>query len=139
MTEKITVEVDAKIYFGKKCKNWQTPFLNAFFHSFPKKVWPNLKPYYERFLSEFYENGNKSYLVQQMIEKIAVKVDAKIRLGKKYKNWQQLLFYNTYFYSFQNKLDQIWNHIMKDFFLNFMKMVSKSCVAQKWLSKLKFS
>ena len=24
-----------------------------------KNVGPNLKPYYERFLSEFYENGNQ--------------------------------------------------------------------------------
>ena len=24
-----------------------------------QKVWPNLKPYYERFLSEFYENGKQ--------------------------------------------------------------------------------
>ena len=36
-----------------------------------KKVGPNLKPYYQRFLSEIYENSK-----QQMTEKSAVEVDA---------------------------------------------------------------
>ena len=39
---------------------------------------PNLKQYYERLLYEFYENGKKSCLVQQLIEKITLEVDAKI-------------------------------------------------------------
>ena len=34
----------------------------------------------------------KSCLVQQMTEKFAVEVDAKIRFGKKYKNLQVFLF-----------------------------------------------
>ena len=38
------------------------------------------------FCLNFMKMVNKSCLAQQMIEKIAVKVDAKIRLGKKYKN-----------------------------------------------------
>ena len=52
MTEKIAVEVDVKICFGKKCKNWQKLFLNAFFTP-SKNVGPNLKPNSEQFLSEF--------------------------------------------------------------------------------------
>ena len=40
------------------------------------KVGPNLKLYYERSLSEFLENGKKSCLVQQMIEKMTLEVDA---------------------------------------------------------------
>lgn len=53
-----------------------------------KKVWPNLKPYYKRFLSEFYKNGKKSCLAQQMTGKIAVEVDKKNLFGKKCKNLQ---------------------------------------------------
>ena len=44
MTEKIAVEVDAKIHFGKKCKNPKKKILNAFSNP-SKKVGPNLKPY----------------------------------------------------------------------------------------------
>ena len=57
MAEKIAVEVDAKICFGKKYKNWQKQFfyINAFFTT-STNVGPNLKPYSEKFLSEFYEN-----------------------------------------------------------------------------------
>ena len=53
MTEKIAVEVDAKIYFGKKYKNQQKlVFLLVYFL-------PNIKPYSERFLFEFYENNKQ--------------------------------------------------------------------------------
>ena len=57
-----------------------------------KKVGSNLEPYSERSLSEFYENGKKSCLAQQMTKKIAVEVDAKIRFGKKCKYLQVFLF-----------------------------------------------
>ena len=46
-----------------------------------KKVGPNLKLYYERFLSEFNENG-KSCLAKKIIEIIEVEVDAKICFGQ---------------------------------------------------------
>ena len=59
MTEKIAVEVDAKIHFGKKFKNWKKSFFNAFFTP-SKNVEPNLKPYSKIFLSEYYENGLKN-------------------------------------------------------------------------------
>ena len=50
MTEKIAVEVDAKICFGIKYKYWH--FLIHFFnHS--KKFGPSVKPYSEKFFSEF--------------------------------------------------------------------------------------
>ena len=41
MTEKIAVEVDAKICFGKKCKNRQKSVkknFNAFFYPFQKSL-----------------------------------------------------------------------------------------------------
>ena len=62
MTEKIAVEVYAKICFGKKCENQQKWVKTVFLiHCLTplKKVWHNLKPYSERFLSEFYENGKQ--------------------------------------------------------------------------------
>ena len=52
-----------------------------------KKVGPNLKPYYERFLSEFYENGKQNLQVQQMTEQIAAEVDTKINLWKNCKKF----------------------------------------------------
>ena len=60
MTEKIAVEVDAKNRFWKKCKNRQKSFFLMHFFTPSKKVGPNLKPYSERFLSEFYENGKQN-------------------------------------------------------------------------------
>ena len=59
MTEKIAVEVDAKIGFGKKCKNRQQKNLMHFV-TLSKTVGPNLKSYSEIFLSEFYENSKKN-------------------------------------------------------------------------------
>ena len=50
-----------KIVFFK-CNLWQLP----------KKVWPNLKPYYERFFSEFYENGKQKLCSTKMTEQIEV-------------------------------------------------------------------
>ena len=47
-----------------------------------RKVGPNLKPYHERVLPEFYDYVNKSCLAQQMTEKIVVEFDTKICFGK---------------------------------------------------------
>ena len=59
MTEKIADEVDTQIRFGQKCqKSAKIVFFNAFLTP-SKKVGPNLKPYSERFLFEFYENGKQ--------------------------------------------------------------------------------
>ena len=44
------------------------------------------------FCLNFMKMVNKSCLAQQMTEKIAVEVDAKIRFGKKCKNLQVFLF-----------------------------------------------
>ena len=60
MTKKIAVEVDAKICFGKKLKNQHKLVKKKFWMYFitaSKKVWPNLKQYSKRILSEFNENG----------------------------------------------------------------------------------
>ena len=48
-----------KIVFGKSVKIGKNCFLMHFFTP-SKKVGPNLKPYSERFLSEFYENGKQN-------------------------------------------------------------------------------
>ena len=59
MIEKIAVEVDVKNVtniFGQNCQ--KLFFSNAFFTS-SKNVGPNMKPYSERLLSEFHENGKK--------------------------------------------------------------------------------
>ena len=59
-----------------------------------KKIQPNLKPYSERFLPEFYENGKQKLpsTINKMTEKISVKVHAKIPFGKKCKNQQKRFF-----------------------------------------------
>ena len=47
-----------KFVLGKSVKIGKNRFFNAFFVT-TKNVEPNLKPYSERFLSEFYENGKQ--------------------------------------------------------------------------------
>ena len=47
---------------------------------------PNVKPYYERFFSVFYENSKQKLPKKQTTEKITVEIDAKICLGKSIKS-----------------------------------------------------
>ena len=68
MTEKIADEVDAKIHFGKMCKNQQKQFFLMVFVTPSKNVGPNLKLYSERFLSQFYGYDKKTYLPRQITE-----------------------------------------------------------------------
>ena len=64
------------------------------------KVGPNLNHFKKFFCLNFMKIKNKSCLVQQMTEKIAVEVYAKIHLGKKCSN-QQKYFFKCIFYPFQ--------------------------------------
>ena len=127
MTKIIEFEVDAKIWVGKKCKNlWNLFFLNGSCWPRPKTLDPICNHILKDFCLNFMKMVNKNCLAQQMTKKIAVEVDAKICFGKKCKNMQKSVKKNfNAFLPLSKKFDPIWNHILKDFCVNFMKMVNK--------------
>ena len=49
---------------------------------------------------------------------------------------RKIVFFKCNLWPLPNKFDPIWNHIIKDFCLNFMKMVNKSCLAQQMTEKI---
>ena len=47
----------------------------------------------------------------------------------------KIVFFKYNLWPLTNKFDSIWYHIMKDFELNFMKIIIKSCLVQQMTEK----
>ena len=71
-----------KFVWGKSLKWQKLLFFNTFFNPL-KKVGPNLKPYSERFFSEFYENGKQKLGSTKLTEQIAVFLSKFISFNRK--------------------------------------------------------
>ena len=114
-----------KIVLNKNPKFAKNRFFQMHFFTPSKKVGSNLKPDFDRILSEFSETGPKYWPTSTNDWENCSWSWCKKRYEHFWAKSPKIVFFKCVFWPLPKKLDPIWNLILIGFCLNFIKLVWK--------------